>query len=187
MLSLGKGYMAQSSNERFTSIPMRRDENRVRIIHISREELPNRLFPNNISNLKKILYIQALARISHPPLIPTLRRPRQPRIPTHVLDLLILRPLIRMSVLAQAGENTTLLRNTGTLRGKGRRRQPVHGFGRQLDLVVQLVDLLERESLGLVDHEVHKGDAQEAAAEPDEEDLGLQVRVARAVVHEVGG
>jgi hypothetical protein len=42
------------------------------------------------------------------------------------------------------------------------------------------------ESLGLVDQEVDEGDAQEAAAELDEEDLGLQVRVPRSIVHQVG-
>lgn len=62
---------------------------------------------------------------------------------------------------------------------------------RLADLVVELVDLLEREALGLVDHGVDKGDADEAAAAPDEEDLGLEVHslrwLARVVVHEVGG
>lgn len=40
-------------------------------------------------------------------------------------------------------------------------------------LGVQLVDLLQRQTLGLVDEEVDEGDAEEAAGEPDEEDLGL--------------
>ena len=47
---------------------------------------------------------------------------------------------------------------------------PVGGLAGRLDLGVHLVDLLERHALGLVDVEVHKGDADEAAAEPDEED-----------------
>jgi hypothetical protein len=46
-----------------------------------------------------------------------------------------------------------------------------------VDDAVQLVDLLEREALGLVDHEVDKGDAYEAEAAPDEEDLALEVGV----------
>lgn len=66
-----------------------------------------------------------------------------------------------------------------------RPRPPLCALARRRDLGVQLVDLLERPALGLVDEQVHKGDAQEAAAEPDEEDLGLQVGVARAVVDEV--
>jgi hypothetical protein len=58
---------------------------------------------------------------------------------------------------------------------------------RLADFAVELVDLLERQTLSLVDHEVDKGDADEAEAAPDEEDLGLQVGVARAVVDHVRG
>ena len=58
---------------------------------------------------------------------------------------------------------------------------------RLADLEVKLVDLLEGQTLGLVDHEVDEGDADEAEAAPDEEDLGLQVGVARALVDHVGG
>ncbi len=50
---------------------------------------------------------------------------------------------------------------------------------------VHLIDLLQRQALCLVDHEVHKGDAQEAAGEPHKEDLALQVGIARAVVDQV--
>lgn len=50
------------------------------------------------------------------------------------------------------------------------------------NLGIQLIDLLQGESLGLVDHEVHECDTNETAAAPDKEDLGLQVCVARAVV-----
>lgn len=56
-----------------------------------------------------------------------------------------------------------------------------------LHVRVQRVDVLERQALGLVDEEVDKRDAREAAREPDEEDLGLQVGVAVAEVDEVGG
>lgn len=55
------------------------------------------------------------------------------------------------------------------------------------NLLVHLVDILEGESLGLVDHGPDEGDADEAAAAPHEEYLGLQVGVARAVVDHVGG
>lgn len=54
------------------------------------------------------------------------------------------------------------------------------------DLGVKFVDLLERQTLGLVDHKVDEGDADEAEAAPDEEDLGLQIRVAWAGVDHVG-
>jgi hypothetical protein len=58
---------------------------------------------------------------------------------------------------------------------------------RLADLAVKLVDLLEGETLSLVDHEVDEGDANEAEAAPHEEDLGLEVGVAGAVVDHVRG
>lgn len=66
-------------------------------------------------------------------------------------------------------------------------RLPLRRLGSNRHLLVELVDLLESKTLGLVDEEVDEGNAQEAAAEPDEEDLGLEVGVALAVVDEVGG
>lgn len=54
------------------------------------------------------------------------------------------------------------------------------------NFIVELVNLLEGEPLGLVDEEVDEGDAQETAGEPDEEDLGLEVGLSAAVVDEVG-
>ena len=64
---------------------------------------------------------------------------------------------------------------------------PGRALARAGALAVHLVDLLEGQTLGLVDEEVDEGDAEEAGAEPDEEHLGLQVGVVRAVVDEVGG
>lgn len=65
---------------------------------------------------------------------------------------------------------------------------PLGALARGAALVgVELVDLLQAESLGLIDEEVDEGDAEEAGAKPDEEDLALQVGVALAVVDEVGG
>jgi len=52
-------------------------------------------------------------------------------------------------------------------------------------LGVHLVDLLQGQVLGLVDAHVHEHGAHEAEAAPDEEDLGLQVRVARPGVDHV--
>jgi hypothetical protein len=57
---------------------------------------------------------------------------------------------------------------------------------RLADLAVQLVDLLERQTLGLVDHGPGEEDTDEAASAPDEEDLGTEVGVARSVVDHVG-
>ena len=58
------------------------------------------------------------------------------------------------------------------------------------DLGVELVDLLEREALGLVDHGPDEEDADEAASTPDEEDFGAEIDTlgygaARVLVEEV--
>ena len=64
---------------------------------------------------------------------------------------------------------------------------PTDTISRDTDFSIQFVDLLKGKALCLVDHKVHEGDTDEAAAEPDEEDLGLQVCVAGSEVHEIGG
>ena len=58
------------------------------------------------------------------------------------------------------------------------------GEGRRVD--VEEVDLLERETLRLGDEEEREGEAQEAAATPDEEHLGTEVGVSGTIVDEVG-
>lgn len=63
---------------------------------------------------------------------------------------------------------------------------PLGGVGCPGDLFVEQVDLFQAETLGLVDHAVDESDADEAAAEPDEEDLGLKVGIALAEINEVG-
>ena len=75
--------------------------------------------------------------------------------------------------------------NTGSHIPEIRGRFPADALPGHGDLVVELVDLLQRQALGLVDHEVHKGNAPEAARKPDEEDLALEIRVAGAEVHQV--
>jgi hypothetical protein len=77
-------------------------------------------------------------------------------------------------------------RNTSPDLRKRRSRFPPHTLSGNLNLIIQLIDLLQGKTLGLIDHEVHEGDAQEAACEPDEEDLGLEVSVSWAPVYEVG-
>lgn len=52
---------------------------------------------------------------------------------------------------------------------------------------VELVDLFQTETLGFVDEEPDVGNADEAGAEPDKEDLGLEVGEALAVVDQIGG
>lgn len=71
-------------------------------------------------------------------------------------------------------------------------RAPLIALGRgpqslALHIAIQLINLLKRQAFGLVDKEINKRYADEAAAEPDEEDLGLQVGVAWTVVDEVRG
>jgi len=58
---------------------------------------------------------------------------------------------------------------------------------RLVDLAVKLVDLLEGQTLSLVDHAPNECDADEAETAPHEEDLGLQVGVARTVVDHIRG
>lgn len=66
-------------------------------------------------------------------------------------------------------------------------RHPGGGLASVRHLAVELVNLLQAEPLGLVDEEPDVGNAEEAGAEPDEEDLGLQVGEALAVVDEIWG
>lgn len=105
----------------------------------------------------------------------------------HVLNLIILKPLIRIPLLMSMRNNATSLGNRSTLGRKWSAWEPSNGLAGLLDLVVELVNLLESKALGLVNEEVNEADTQEAAAEPDEEDLGLQVGVAWPPVDEVGG
>lgn len=75
---------------------------------------------------------------------------------------------------------TALLRHTRPKGPKRRGRLPIYTLPRNADLIVQLIYLLQRQAFRLVDHEVHECYAEEAACEPDEEDLGLEVGVAGA-------
>lgn len=88
--------------------------------------------------------------------------------------------LMSTNTLLTMRSQPTLLRHTRANSPEGRGRLPVDAVARDVDLVVQLVDLLEGQALRLVDHEVDEGDAEEAACEPDEEDFGLEVGVAGA-------
>lgn len=54
------------------------------------------------------------------------------------------------------------------------------------DLGVELVDLLEGKTLGLVDHGPDEEDADEAEAAPDEEDLCAEVGVTGSGIDHVG-
>lgn len=56
---------------------------------------------------------------------------------------------------------------------EGDLRDEILGLASLADNTVEFVDLLEGETLGFVDHEVHKGNADEAESGPDEEDLAL--------------
>lgn len=80
-----------------------------------------------------------------------------------------------------AGTAGTALDNRARLRG------PLGRLASRDALGVHLVNLFEREALGFINKEVDKGNADKAAAEPDEEDLGLEVGIAGAKVDEVGG
>lgn len=73
------------------------------------------------------------------------------------------------------------------LLNKSLSRHPAHRVLRHTNLIIQLIDLLESEPLGLVDKEVDKSDAEEAASKPDEEDFGLEVCVARTPFDKIRG
>jgi hypothetical protein len=95
--------------------------------------------------------------------------------------------LMGMVVMSQStlGSQPSLRRDRRPNLRECRLRSPSHALTRNLDLRIQLIDLLQRQALRLVDHKPHKGNAEEAAREPDEKDLALQVCVPRAPVHEV--
>jgi hypothetical protein len=64
-------------------------------------------------------------------------------------------------------------------------RNPRPGSTRHLDLRIQLINLLQCKTLGLINHKVHKRNTQKAAREPDEKDLALQIRVSWAEIDEI--
>lgn len=85
-------------------------------------------------------------------------------------------------VMNLSGSSLSLLEGDG--------RDPVYtplGAGETCDLRVQLVDLLEGQTLCLVDIKVDKRDAEETAGEPDEKDLGLEVGITITVVDKIRG
>ena len=92
-----------------------------------------------------------------------------------------------MFLLRRRSPQSTLLRHARSDLLERCGGPPAHTLSRARYLEVQLVDLFQRQALRLVDHEVHEGDAEEAACEPDEEDLRLQVGVSWAPVDEIGG
>jgi hypothetical protein len=101
-------------------------------------------------------------------------------------DLLVLHALLPHGSRLQIGQRGGPARLGNILDVlEAESRNEALALPRLADLAVELVDLLEREALGLVDHEVDKGNADEAEASPDEEDLGLQVCVAGAVIDHV--
>lgn len=69
-----------------------------------------------------------------------------------------------------------LERRSLAMAGEGRVRDPLGGATRS-SLLEHVVDLLERQALGLRDQEVGKDNAGSARRAPDEEDLGLEVAV----------
>ena len=107
-----------------------------------------------------------------------------------VHDLLVLNALLPHSSILKISQRVlpgaVLIGNVLNILEADSRNEAL-ALPRLADLEVKLVDLLEGQTLGLVDHEVDEGDADEAEAAPDEEDLGLQVGVAGALVDHVGG
>lgn len=91
--------------------------------------------------------------------------------------------LLTITVLAS---QPTLLSHTSSDLSERSLWNPTLGLSCNANISIQLINLLKRQALGLVDEEVHEGDADETAAEPDPKDLGLQIGVlAWAVVDEI--
>lgn len=66
-------------------------------------------------------------------------------------------------------------------------RNPANRLPGTRDLGVELINLFQGKTLGLVDTGVNEDGADEAEATPDEEHLGLKVGVTGTTVHHVGG
>jgi hypothetical protein len=68
---------------------------------------------------------------------------------------------------------------------EGNGRDPARGLPRLADLAVELVDLLERQALGLIDHGPDEEGADKTEATPNEEDFSAQIGISGSVVHHV--
>lgn len=90
------------------------------------------------------------------------------------------------SLLLRRVDDAALVSDASLVLLHGLGRTPLGGVGSPGDLFVEQVDLFQAEALCLVDHTVDESDADEAAAEPDEENLGLEVGIALTKVDEVG-
>lgn len=129
----------------------------------------------------------------------TRKKKKKNHLPQHRLhgDVLLRQPAVALGVLhALLASDLLLDLCEGEVAGVGVRLLHIlEGDGRHEalrlprvgHLGVELVHLLERETLGLVDHTPHEEDADEAAAAPNEEDFGAEVGVAGAGVDHVGG
>lgn len=110
-------------------------------------------------------------------------------LPSRMLSLLhspLSHRLLRLMTLFLSPVNPTLPRDTCSLL-KANFGRPLGTLPRFPTIAIHLVNLFEGKTLGFVDEEVHETNAQEASGEPNEEDFALKVRVAIAIVDEVGG
>jgi hypothetical protein len=92
-----------------------------------------------------------------------------------VLALCLL--VVQAKSRSMASSNLTLQKGDGRL--------PPNALPSAADFVVQLVDFFQGKPLGFIDKEVHKGNADETGAEPNEKDLGLEVCIAWPIIDEV--
>ncbi len=91
-----------------------------------------------------------------------------------------------MSRIHSLRAQTTLSRNRSPDLRESSSWSPAHTLTRNLNLIIQLIDLLKGKALRLINHKVDEGNTQKAAGEPDEEDLGLEIGITRAPVDEIG-
>lgn len=107
-------------------------------------------------------------------------------LPINILLSLVLLVVSNFSLVIVSTKHLTIRpRNTLAVL-PGLARLPLLGLASNTDFIVQLINLLKGQTLGLVDEEVNESNTQETAAEPDEEDFGLEVGLSRAVIDEVG-
>jgi hypothetical protein len=87
--------------------------------------------------------------------------------------------------ISQAHTAVVNMHILNVLEGDGRDKS--RRFPRLADFAVKLVNLLKRQTLGLVDHGPDEEDADEAASTPNKEDLSTKIGVSRAVIDHVRG
>lgn len=97
--------------------------------------------------------------------------PHHQRTTLHLCGLLMLHLIMALPILNLSESNS---------------RHPPNTILRNTNLTIELINLLQRKALRLIDHEVDENDADETASAPDKEDLRLEIGVSWTPVDEIG-